>query len=65
MKFCINCQHFTPFKNANDDGYCSRPQLGINLVNGEKNTKVCSGQRRDMYDSCGTAAAYFELKVVA
>jgi hypothetical protein len=65
MKFCINCQHFTSFKNTTDDGYCSRPQLGINLVNGEKNTKVCSAQRMDMYENCGINAFYFELKVVA
>lgn len=66
MKFCINCQHFTPFKNANDDGYCSRPQLGINLVNGEPNTKVCSVQRMTNGDnSCGSVGFFFELKVVA
>jgi hypothetical protein len=66
MKFCINCQHFTPFKNANDDGYCSRPQLGINLVNGEQNTKVCSVQRMTNGDnSCGRVGFFFELKVVA
>ena len=65
MKFCINCQHFTPFKNANDDGYCSRPQLGINLVNGEPNTKVCSGQRtNNSSSSCGSVGYYFELKVI-
>jgi hypothetical protein len=67
MKFCINCQYYTSFKNTTDDGYCSRPQLGINLVNGEKNTKVCSGQRQDTdaYSICGKNAQYFELKVVA
>lgn len=65
MKYCINCEHYTPFKYSTDDGYCSRPQLGINLVNGEKNTKVCSAQRMDMYHHCGPSAQYFELKVVA
>ena len=65
MKFCINCQHFTPFKNANDDGYCSRPQLGINLVNGENITKICSSQRMNTYNGCGADPQYFELKVVA
>jgi hypothetical protein len=65
MKFCINCQHFTSFKHTTEDGYCKRPELGINLVNGEQNTKVCSAQRRDMYDCCGIDAQYFTLKVVA
>ena len=65
MKFCINCQHYTSFRNAKDDGYCSRPQLGINLVNGERITKVCSAQRLDFYEACGIEAKYFELKVVA
>jgi hypothetical protein len=66
MKFCINCQHYTSFKNANDDGYCSRPQLGINLVNGEQNTKVCSVQRTSNGStSCGSVGFFFELKVVA
>ena len=67
MKFCINCQYHTSFKNTTDDGYCSRPQLGINLVNGMPNTKVCSVQRQDTdFDSiCGKNAQYFVLKVVA
>jgi hypothetical protein len=66
MKFCINCQHFIPFRNSKDDGYCSRPQLGINLVTGEQNTKICSVQRMDVDQNyCGTAAQYFTLKVVA
>ena len=66
MKFCINCQHFTSFKNTTDDGYCSRPQLGTNLVNGEPNTKVCSVQRMTNSDnSCGSVGVFFELKVVA
>lgn len=65
MKFCINCQHYTSFKNTTDDGYCSRPQLGINLVNGERITKICSVQRMDIDTGCGTDAQYFTLKVVA
>ncbi len=66
MKFCINCEHYTSFRNAKDDGYCSRPQLEINLVNGERITKICSVQRMDIDQNyCGTAAQYFELKVVA
>jgi hypothetical protein len=66
MKFCINCEHFASFKSTTDDGYCSRPQLGINPVNGEKNTKVCSVQRMDDgTGKCGIAAQYFTLKVVA
>ena len=66
MKFCINCQHFTPFKNTTEDGYCSRPQLGINPVNGEKNTTVCSVQRMgESGNRCGISGEYFELKVVA
>ena len=64
MKFCKDCKHYSPMKFKADDGDCSAPQHGINLVTGVQNIKVCSYERSydatKYKDHCGKQAIFFE-----
>jgi len=51
-------------KYSKDDGICSAPQHGINLVSGEMNTRTC-GDQRSVNSSplyCGLQAMFFVQK---
>jgi hypothetical protein len=63
MKFCKDCANYSPMKYSSDDGICSAPEHGINLVIGEPNTKTCSSQRSTverLAGYCGVEGLFFK-----
>ena len=64
MKFCKDCANYAPMKYSENDGICSAPEHGINLVTGEPNTRTCEVQRSvsssPLY--CGLQAIFFKPK---